>query len=227
MAVYGGKAAGSFGALGGELRFEWVPDPEVIAAALFEAAAAIENMEPPLMLSRQIAIEDIRHRFATHTAPDGSPWVAWSESYAPDALRNNIGGILQRTGELETAATAESAFLVDGNSVFYDTGNLPPHWIWNQEGAERGGGGGKDVNAGAATSIEDLAKQTAQGDTGGAGNTLPARPFVGTSFEAELQMVEIFDQWFEGAIALGISSKGKAFPRHNVRGPGGRFASRG
>lgn len=225
MPTYSGKAAGSFGAAGGELTFEWVPDPEVIAAALFEAAAAIENMEPPLMLSRQVAIEDIRQRFDTHTAPDGSPWVAWSESYAPDALRNNIGGILQRTGELEATATAESAFLVDGNSVFYDTGSLPPYWIWHQEGRERSGGG-RDASAGAATSIEDLAKQTAQGDLGG-GNVLPARPFVGTSFEAELQIVEIFDQWFEGAIALGVSSKGKAFPRHSLRGASGRFVSRG
>lgn len=226
MSSYSGRAAGSFGAVGGELSFNWIPDPEVVASELLEIAGHLENLEAPLALARQIAIDDVRGRFESKTAPDGSHWQAWSDSYTPDAEANNLDGILVRSGDLKAAATADGAYVVDGHSLFFDTSGLPDYGYWNEQGAERGSGISSDEmaafirKAGFEPTAESLA------GTGGP-NRLPARPFMGLSFEAELQVVEVFDQWFEGAIALGTSPKGKLFGRHSLRGSGGRFIPRG
>lgn len=232
MAEYSGAGAGSFGALGGSISFEFVPDPEEIAASLMDVAGYLEDIAGPLAISRTIAIEDIRLRFDTQTGPDGNSWVPWSDSYRPDAEQNNIGGILERTGDLRNAATSEDAFIVDGDSLFYDTSGLPPYGFWNETGATRSGRGfeisDEDISHAAKTlgkSVEEIKKAFGSGSSGD--NVLPARPFMGVSFEAELRIVEVFDQWFDGAIALGISSKGKAFGRYNVRNAAGRFTSSG
>lgn len=230
MARYSGKSAGKYGALGGEINFEWIPDPEVVASKMMEIAGYLDNVESPLVLSQQVLINDIRQRFQTKTDPDGSHWQEWSDSYRPDAEAHNIDGILVRTGELRSSSTSDTAFVVDGHSIFYDTGGLPEYWLWNQEGATRSTGTGEREAIAYAkhanVSLEHARKVIAQeGGTAGA-NILPARPFVGVSFEAELRIVEIFDQWFEGAIALGTTAAGKAYPRHSARGPGGRFIPR-
>lgn len=230
MTTYSGAGAGSFGALGGSITFEWIPDPEVVARSLFEAAGYLENMAPPLALSRQIAIDDMRERFATHSSPEGEAWQDWSASYEPDAMANNAGGILERTLELRGSATSPSAFYVSTDSVFFSTAGLPARWIWHQEGASRGSGGHSESEiSGMMSTLGHTREQavsalTAEG--GGGGNVLPARPFVGTSFEAQLRIIEVFDQWFAGAVSIVTTSTGRLGRRHAVRGPGGRFVAR-
>lgn len=230
MARYSGRSAGTFGELGGELIFDWQPDLDVIETELLEIEGYLKNIEAPLLLSKGILQNDIRMRFETKVDPDGTPWTQWSQNYAKyRELNYPEGGILVRTGELEQAATGEKAFVVSDAGIFFNTAGMPEYWLWNQEGAQRGQGVGEgEVQALAALTgkSEEQARAEIAREGNAGTNTLPARPFVGVSFEAEIEVVELFDQWFDGAITLGTSTKGKVFGRHSYRGPGGRFVKR-
>lgn len=227
MARYTGKASlGSFGELGGEITFEWQPDPDVLSAQLLEVAGYLEDIEGPLLLSEEVLKHDIRMRFETKVDPDGNLWEPWSDNYARYRERNYPeGGILVRTGALRDAAI--DSFEVGPAGVFYNTQGLPDYWLWTQEGSERSG-------ASATRGMSQAEKEHMASSLGvsvsslesGGGNTLPARPFIGASFEAELEIAEIFDKWFDGAIELATSPKGKVFGRYAYRGPGGQFAKR-
>lgn len=233
MANYSGKSLGTFGELGGELEFAWEPPggPEEVANELLAVSGYLEDIAGPLTLSREVLKNDIRMRFQTKVDPEGTPWPEWSFSYSAYREANYPnGGILVRTGELEQTATADEAFVQSEESIFYNTGGLPPYWLWTEQGATR-----STPNAPAPLSEKEAAHmastlgvsvQTLREVQGG-GNELPARPFVGPSFEAEIEVIEIFDKWFDGAITLGMSSKGKVFGRYSYRGPGGQFVSRG
>jgi phage gpG-like protein len=230
MPTYTGKSLGSFGELGGEITFDWEPSLDDVAAELMEVAGYLENIEAPLALSKGVLQRDIQMRFNTKIDPDGNPWEPWSDSYAKYRERYYPeGGILVRTGDLESAATSEEAYEIGPEGIFYSTQGLPEYWLWNQEGRVRGGTSAtagmtqaeKEHMASAlGTSVSEL-----EGAQSGS-NTLPARPFIGASFEAEIQIAEIFDKWFAGATSLATSSKGKLFGRHSYRGPGGQFAPR-
>lgn len=229
---FSGKYLGSFGDLGGEVIFEWEPtQPDEVAAELLEVAGYLENIETPLVLSRHVLQDDIRMRFETKIDPDGNEWAPWSENYANYRERNYPeGGILVRTTELQNAATTEGAYEVGPAGVFYNTAGLPEYWLWTQEGAER------SAPTGATAGMTSAEKQHMAASLGvsvksleavqSGGNTLPARPFVGSSDEAEIQIMEIFDKWFDGAIRLATSPKGKVFAAHAKRGASGRFVSR-
>jgi phage gpG-like protein len=225
LARYSGRSLGSFGELGGEIVFDWEPDVSVIENELLEIEGYLENIAGPLLLSKGVLQNDIRMRFETKVDPDGTPWEPWSENYEKYRERYYPeGGILVRTGELESAATSEAAYIVSDAGIFYNTAGLPEYWLWNQEGRERGKGvSQEDIEF--AKRARAAGMQVDESQLGGS-NTLPARPFVGVSFEAELEVIEIFDQWFDGAIQLGTSNKGKVFGRYSYRGAGGRFTKR-
>lgn len=220
MSTYAGYGAGAYGAMGGTITFDWVPEPYVLADELFKIAGALEDTASPILLSREVAKGDVRDRFMSKTTPDGAAWAPWARDY-PDSE-----SILIRTHALMDAATGDAAYNVTTDALFFDFGALPFYGVFHEFGAERSAGATADTGA----STKEFLKRAKAlglevvGDLSGIGvNTLPARPFAGLSFEAELRIVEIFDQWFQGAIALGTSSKGKVFARHAKRGPGGRF----
>ena len=219
MPTYSG--ASSVGAFfPGTISFDWIPEPEVVASELIETANRLEDRSGPLAISRQIAIDDMREHFEGQHDPEGNPWLPWSESYEPRARAQNIGEILQRTMDLQDAATAPGAYPITDDSVFFDTSGLPFYWSWHQEGT-----GGTDIfRTTHAQTGEDVAFREFGEE--GRGKALPPRPFVGISFEAELEIIEVFDQWFDSAIALATSPTGKVFGRHALRGPGGRFISK-
>lgn len=221
MPVYGGRAVGAFSP--GTISFDWVPDPEVVAQELMVTAGRIEDRSQPLLLSERIAILDMRERFDTETDPEGNPWVPWAPSYEARAKAVNKGGILHRFGELESAATDPNAYWITDTSLFFSTGGLPEYAMWHQLGASRG----LDTEGeGFAETIRSQGfKQGGEGarlDLRGTGaNLLPARPFIGPSFEAQLQMIEIFDQWFDNIINETFARGGRTVAIK--RGPGGRF----
>ena len=217
MSVFGPAAAEVGAFAGGTISFTWVPDPEVIAQELIATANRLEDRRGPLLISRQIAISDMEERFKTRSDPDGNPWPPWSPAYAPRGNR-----MLDLTGAMKDAATSPSAYPVTNESVFFNTGGMPEYWAWHQEGT-----GGTQIFHGGQESplgVIGEGKSLVLGGEG-RGNALPPRPFVGVSFEAQLKIIETFDQWFEGAITLGVSSKGKSFSRYTRRGTGGRFVS--
>lgn len=220
MSTYAGYGAGSYGAMGGTITFDWVPEPYVLADELFSIAGALEDTASPILLSREVAKGDVRDRFVTKTSPDGAAWAPWARDY-PESR-----SLLIRYRVLEGVATSDKAYEVTTDSLFFDFGALPFYGVFHEFGAERSAGATSETGA---STKEFLQRAKALGlevvgDLSGIGvNTLPARPFAGLSFEAELRIVEIFDQWFQGAISLGVSPKGKMFARHSKRGPSGRF----
>lgn len=215
MSVFGPAAAEVGAFAGGTISFTWVPDPEVVAQELIATANRLEDREGPLLISRQIAINDMEERFATKTDPDGNPWPPWAPTYTGNKM-------LDLTGAMKGAATAPGAYPVTTESVFFNTGGMPEYWIWHQEGT----GGTQVFHGGEMSPIGEVGEGKSLTIGGeGRGNALPPRPFVGISFEAQLKIIETFDQWFEGAITLGVSSKGTAFSRFARRGAGGRFVS--
>lgn len=215
MPVYSGLSTGAFR---GTISFEWIPEPEVIAAALIETSEYLEDRSAPLALSRQVAQDDMRERFETKTSPEGAAWAPWAESYAPIAAATNVGGLLERTGAMRAAALSEAAYPITKDSVFFDTSNLPFYWIYHQLGASRGAEDEWFRSMQAAGLLKEGATATGV-------NFMPARPFVGTSFEAQLRILEVFDQWFAGAVAVYVTGRGRLGRRHSLRGPGGRFVS--
>lgn len=220
--IYSGNATGAFG---GTITFDWVPDPEVVAAEIIQTAENLEDRSSPLALSRQIAIGDMRERFMTETSPGGDAWAPWADSYKPYAEGINAG-ILRRSGALYGAATSEGAYPITADSVFFSTAGLPEYWIYHQTGALRTAGASREEAEAHVEFIRSLGSEFVPGGAGTGINVLPARPFVGLSFEAELQILEVFDQWFAGAVAIGATSTGRLGRRHALRGPGGQFISR-
>jgi hypothetical protein len=104
----------------------------VYADSILEVAAALEDRSLPLLFARQATQQGIRERFETETAPDGTPWEAWSESYTPYAEAYPNVGILSQSQELEEVASRSDAFIISHDAVFYNPGFLPRHarsWV--------------------------------------------------------------------------------------------------
>ena len=228
------------------LDFKWVdPDPLIVAKRMFWIDDQLKDLVEPMTIAAELTRSDVQENFDTQTDPDGVPWDEWAESYVPYALAFGSGQILNLTGELKSAATSIEAFVPTNDGLFINTGGFPEYWAWNNFGAVRAAGGqGNDVSeedvrtrakqiltrefrAGNKISATTALHQAAAEFTmGGGDNELPPRPFIGLSTEAKAKLDAAFALWFEGSIALGSSSKGKAFGRHTKRGPGGRFVKR-
>lgn len=204
MSTYAGVGAGSFGALGGEITFEWVPDPEVVAGKIMGLAGYLENFIPPLEASKGIARQDMEMHFDTESSPEGTPWASLSEEYA---AKRGAHPILQLTGAMHDAAVSDAAYLVDGSDLFFDTSGLPPYYIFHETGTEHG-------------FMRQFAEQMGESLVAGAATKMPARPFIGISFEAQLAIVEAFDAWFEGGVSGFYTHPGGTV---QTRLPGGQF----
>ena len=215
MSVFAGRAAGSFGELGGVIEFEWVPDPSVIAGRIMHLAGYLENFIPPLEASKAIAKADMQMHFDTESSPDGAAWAPLSEEYVATRRGGSAHPILQLSGSMHDAAVSDAAYLVDGEDLFFSTAGLPFYWIFHESGRGSSVPGMAEF---AARIKEQFGEQTDISEHTGGG--MPARPFVGVSFEAQLQIIEAFDAWFEGGISGFYASPGGTV---QTRGPGGRF----
>jgi hypothetical protein len=177
--------------------FYWTPDPEVHARAFDRVALALANQTRPLVAAGEVTRADIQERFETETAPDGSAWQDWSESYKPIAEEFPNVGILHQTGDLMEAATSTESVMVRGDTVFYRTPFLPHFGLAHDAG------------------LPDRK------------NPLPQREFLGMSEEAAVLIYANFIDWFEGAISWYPTASGKIGRRHSFRDPETHmFASR-
>lgn len=158
-----------------------------------KAAAASRNMMGPLEISKQIAASDVAERFQTKTSPEGTPWAPWSPATVAMNLTNEL---MVLTGELERAASSESAFKIEaGHQIYWVGAGAPERWLWLHEGR--------------------LGRIT----------PLPARPFVGLSEGAEEDVYRVFLEWFDGIINI-ISYGGGGLPaRIQGRDTRGRFTA--
>lgn len=181
---------------------DWNPDPVVFADAILTVEEALRDTRLPLLASKEFVQEDIQKRFQTQTDPSGEPWEEWAESYKPYAEEFPNIGILRQTDELYQAATSESAFVVNSNTVFYAAENLPARGIWHQEGRP--------------------GRRTRQGTA----NPLPQRQFLGMEEGTRTLIFATFSDWFDRAIDLFATITGRTGRRHAMRGAMGRFIPR-
>lgn len=181
--------------------YHWEPDPAIFAEKILAVDASLRDPTPALLASENFVQEDIRDRFLTETAPDGTPWQPWASRYAAYAESFPNEGILRQTKELYDAATDENSFIVSNDTLFYET-TMPERGVWHQEGRP-----GRRTRTGAA-------------------NPLPARPFLGLSDQTATLIFATFADWFNRSIDLFETTRGRIGRRHSIRGTQGTFIPR-
>lgn len=196
--VISGVGAGAYGALGGSISFEWDPDPEIIAQRILALAGYLENFIPPLTASRMVAIGDMQMHFDTESGPMGA-WAPLSEEYVKTTRGGAAHPILQLSGAMHDAAVNPASYPIDAHDLFFDTSLLTaeaPYWPKHEEGREME----------FSQAVRDQRKRSGlkapkpgwqfEGDGG-----MPPRPFLGLSESAEIQIIEVFDAWFQGGVS--------------------------
>ncbi len=168
--------------------FYWEPDPMVYAQSINNVADALMDRRVPLAAASEVLQEDIRERFETETDPYGNKWEPWAESYKNYAQIFPNKGILHQTGALEEAATSSEAVEQTHDSVFYRTEHLPSFGLEHEAG--------------------NLDREP----------PLPQRSFLGLSDEARGVIMANFFEWFDGAINLFVTSRGRIGRRHAITG---------
>lgn len=111
------------------ITIDWSPEPIVVAEDFFAAAAAVEDLEVPLMASIPVVSEGIQSIFDA----EGPGWAPWAESYAPIAEAENVG-ILHKTGALRSGAANPSSYAVAGDTLGFTGGSAPDYWLFHQTG---------------------------------------------------------------------------------------------
>lgn len=167
-----------------KITYEWIPDPGVFAAGMFRVSDALRNPAAPLLFAAKQMHEEIKASFLSETSPDGKQWQYWEDSYAPVAESYPNVGILRRDELLYEAAIDEDAFIIDGDTLFYDTsgwpyssGKNPIQYGWvHQDGSE------------AANVVQ--------------------RQFVGLSHGGQTIIEGAFMEWFDNALALYVTKGG-------------------
>lgn len=196
-----GASLGRFGTeFGGfiDLYGAWVPgyDPDDAAYRLLRVGGYLSNIAAPLEEARQIAIRDTERHFDTETDPDGEPW----EKLAHQGNRNvysywdykvNVQGypdkILEREGYLKHAATSQAAWLIVSDSLVFDPFVLPKDDGFNYGEFHQRGSSGRTVTF-EGEGEEDSFSLTS--------HVVPARPFIGLSYEAVAEIEAVFTNWF-------------------------------
>lgn len=213
MPIFQGRQAGSFGGLGGSMRIETIGVAQA-RSGLLKLAGYLEELTPPIRAAKQILKQDTQQRFDSQTTPNGENWTPLDPDYSvyKESLGHGGDPILTLSGRLRRQASSEDAWMVGADSIFFNFGAVPNYGVWHQ------GGVGDAENVGIAAGMRELvdASRASGGATSseggrkeslgiGRGKALPARPFVGASEEAELQILEVFDMWFDVGVRRTIN----------------------
>jgi len=199
---------------------EWIPDPNEIAAQLLWLSEEFENMYVPLEAARRIAMYDTGQHFKKEEDPDGIGWLALTKKYVDSERGGAEHPILRLTDDLYTSVMRESTWFIAENSLFFTDLGLPYYSSWHQTGT----GEGRNLTPGSRQhritqfvrseafverAPEEKIPETPVGLRGvesfggsGRGQSLPARPFIGLSFEAEEEIQREFQEWFDTRIDL-------------------------
>lgn len=192
---------------------------EEASIALYELSLYVEGTALPIRGARRIAMDDMKDRFESETAPDGTKWFELDPNYAA-RKEKEVGfehPILTKDGDLKDAATSSEAWTVSGESLFFNTAVLPEYWRVHQEGSEGFG----------ATFVKVESESVLMRTSGEGDQNIPPRPFIGLSGEAEAKILELFDIWFSEGLEMAtkrfaVSSAGTL----HARTPQGRFGER-
>jgi hypothetical protein len=161
-------------------RSGWGEDNPIVEAEVINVAEAkLRRLYIPLDQARHAIAHNVGTHFEMQEDYDGMAWTPWSESY--DARQNNLGEILQRTYELEYAASNPDNYRIISGSISggaYGSGevaligsNLPDYWIFHEQGIP-------DRKTGA----------------------LPKRSFAGLDAAGIAEMDTIFEEFADGAL---------------------------
>jgi phage gpG-like protein len=196
--------------------YEWEPNPEEVAQALEAVANYVEDTRVPLVASREIARRDMQEHFDTETDPDGMAWAPLDDLYVEGKITQGYSEqILQRTQDLMHAATSEEAWDVFSDTLVFNADVLP-------RSDDK-----YNVNYGL---VHQAGKSAVMGPHGRPEGGLPARPFIGLSDQAEAEIIEVFDVWYEeGASRIYIQPTTGTIQRRMPAGSGagGQFAKPG
>lgn len=210
-ALRGVRELGSFGELGGVIEVDFVPSPDEVADAFLRVASYLDNTTKPLIAARRIAMEDMKFHFDTETAPNGAKWASLDPAYLERKLEEGYpSDVLRRSGDLEDSATSERAWVIEGDTLFFNTSVLPtdnegrPYWFFHETGRQPR----------FAEAIREFIGEEAKDE-------MPARPFIGLGEAAISQVGDVFDLWFDEAASVFISPAGIL----QERLPTGRFGS--
>lgn len=160
--TYSGQFIGAYGVqAGGVIDYEWVPDPIVFSDKILDVRDQLGDRSLPLLLAAGAISRDIEEGFDTETDPDGQAWAPWSEGedrydpvtdkwikggfgrgYANNLPPGHSGKILNWRSILKRAATNIGAFVqvgttINEDSLYFDTGGLPPYWEYHQGGTTK------------------------------------------------------------------------------------------
>jgi phage gpG-like protein len=182
-------------------RYQWVPDPQLLANSFFTVEEALRDRTLPLAYAAEQTLADVRERFETKTDPEGMPWEPWSDGYAEVAAAYPNIDMLRRDDVLYESVIASSQMVVTNDTVFFEA-NMPVYGAYHQEGAP--------------------GRRTASGKA----NPLPKRAFLGLSEGAVASIFVAFSEWFDKAIDLYPTVTGRVGRRHSVRGMTGTFIPR-
>lgn len=200
----------------GTLFSPYIDDRDLIEAsgAMFQLAGWLEDVSVPLNSAKEIARHDMEQRFVRQVDPNGKPWAPLSDNYVLEKMRDGfpILPILTRTTDLRTKATDRSAWFVAGDTVYFNTANLPPYWAAHQQ---RGG---------RLPWVEDKVSKSGLEFREVKGG-MPQRAFIGLSEDAEKQILVMMDQWLSGGLYRAETN----FRNKNlIQAPSGmKFASKG
>jgi hypothetical protein len=219
------SGTGAFGRRGGIITTNVLGD-EALELGFVKLAGYVEETALPLKAAEAIAKADIHERFQSHEDPEGDEWQELSprtvrRKASSPTLRSFPEDILTHTGLMEKRATDDEAFTIAGDQLVWSSEHMPPYW-----GVHQYGSGEFDEQE-----VTEFVPGKGQVSTGktlkfarseGRGRATPARPFIGLSEEAGLQIVEVFDAWYDEGVNIAINPS-TGIVQERV---GGRFGRR-
>lgn len=189
-----------WGIFAGSLVFEWGPrrdEPTIIANQIDMIRESLDNLEIPMLASRQIVADDMKNRFDNEVDLNGRKWKKLSPVTRRRKRELGKGDktILRRYDHLYNAVTDPHSYKVTGNDMLIDTASWPDYW-----------------------------SALHSGESIGRNSILPARPFAGVSEEAQFAIIGVFDEYIDGTLDIFGMTSATGVAMH--RGAFGRSAGR-
>lgn len=205
-----------------EIDWEFVVDPQVVAQQVFAAADELANTRRPMEIARDVLISDMEQKFQAETGAFGK-WEDWAPGYT-----NHGPSILTRTGKMRRTSKQKNSWVVNRDTLFFDTSRGPkteegyPIGLLHETGtiSKRRKALEARIARGLSTSEVNQVFDELSGHLG-RGKNLPPRPWIEPTDKAKDSVEAVFVAWLEGGIR---TATGKFIPGV-VRGAGGRFVS--